>query len=75
MLLSSDAHADTLVGEHKYAAAILEEGGWAFTIQCCDCGAQTAIATYNKPEERQKAAEQAAYTWNLGKVIYPGPGE
>ena len=53
---------------------MFDEGGWALNVQCCDCGAHTAVATY-KPEERQKAAEQAAYTWNLGKVIYPGPGE
>jgi len=57
------------------AAAIFEEGGWAFTIQCCDCGAQTAIATYSKPEDRLQAAQSAAYTWNLGKVTAPNPGE
>ena len=57
------------------AAAMFEEGGWAFTIQCCDCGAQTAIATYSKPEDRRAAAESAAYTWNLGKVTRPDPGE
>lgn len=57
------------------AAAMFEEGGWAFTIQCCDCGAQTAPATYMKPEDRVKAAESAAYTWNLGKVTSPDPGE
>ena len=57
------------------AAALFDEGGWAITIQCCDCGAHTAVATYDKPEDQRKAAESAAYTWNLGKVINPNPGE
>lgn len=57
------------------AAAIFEEGGWAFTVECADCGAHTAPSTYLKPADRKQAAEQAAYTWNLGKVIHPGPGE
>ena len=57
------------------AAAIFEEGCWAFTLQCCDCGAHTAVSTYNRPEERHEAASRAAYTWNLGKVINPAPGE
>ena len=52
-----------------------EEGGWAITVQCCDCGCQTAVATYNKPEERMEAAKSAAYTWNIGKVIYTGAGD
>lgn len=56
-------------------AALFEEGGFAFTVQCADCGAQSAVSTYNKPEDREKAAEMAAYTWNLGKVIRPDPGE
>ena len=57
------------------AAYLSEEGGWAFTVECAECGAHTAVATYKTPEDRQKAAEQAAYTWNLGKVINPAPGE
>lgn len=57
------------------AGVLSEEGGWAFTVECADCGAHTAVSTYMKPEDRLKAAEQAAYTWNLGKVIHPGPGE
>ncbi len=55
--------------------AIFEEGGWAFTVECCDCGAHTAVSTYMKPEDRLTAAENAAFTWNLGKVINPGAGE
>ena len=57
------------------AAYMSEEGGWAISVECVDCGAHTAISTYNKPEEKQAAAESAAYTWNLGKVVAPGPGE
>ena len=53
---------------------ISEEGGWAITVECLDCGSHTT-AYYDKPEDRQKAAEQAAYTWNLGKVVVTGPGE
>lgn len=56
-------------------AYMSEEGGWAISVECVDCGAHTAISTYSKPEERQAAAEMAAYTWNLGKVVAPGPGE
>ena len=44
-------------------------------MECAECGAHTAVATYKNPEDRQRAAEQAAYTWNLGKVINPAPGE
>ena len=57
------------------AAAMFEEGGCAFTVQCCDCGAHTAHSMYKTPEGRQAAAQAAADTWNFGKVIHPGPGE
>ena len=57
------------------AGVLSEEDGWAFTVECVDCGAHTAVSTYRNPEDRQAAAERAAYTWNLGKVIAPGPGE
>lgn len=57
------------------AAALFEEGGWAFTVQCCDCGCQTAVSTYNTPEQREQAAAAAIECWNMGKVIHPGPGE
>ncbi len=54
---------------------LCEEGGWAFTVECADCGAHTGASTYQTPEGRHQAAEAAAYTWNLGKVIHPAPGE
>lgn len=56
-------------------AIMHEEGGWAFSVYCGDCGAHTALAEFRAAEERQQAAETAAYTWNLGKVVHPGPGE
>ena len=57
------------------AGYLSDEGGWAVTVQCVDCGAATAPASYNTPEERMDAAKLAAYTWNMGKVIYTGPGD
>lgn len=54
---------------------LYEEGGWAFSVQCCDCGAHTAHAIYRTPEERLDAAKSAATCWNRGKVVNPGPGE
>ena len=57
------------------AASLCEEGGWAFTVQCCDCGCQTAVFTYQTPDQRSQAAEAAINCWNMGKVIHPGPGE
>ena len=52
-----------------------EEGGWCLYIQCLDCGCHTAELSFDTPEERLDAARRAARTWNLGKVIYPGPGD
>lgn len=52
-----------------------EENGWCWYVMCLDCGAQTASFGYKTPEGRLEAAKQAAYTWNIGKVIRPDPGE
>lgn len=57
------------------AGALCEEGGWAFSVQCCDCGCQTAPAGYDTPDQRKAAAEAAVQCWNLGKVVYTGPGD
>ncbi len=54
---------------------LFEEGGWAFSVLCNDCGCHTAAAAYSKPEERQEAAASAVRCWNMGKVINPAPGE
>ena len=56
-------------------AIMHEEGGWAFSgllrrLRCAHRSGRVPRA-----EERQQAAEAAAYTWNLGKVVHPGPGE
>ena len=57
------------------AGALYEEGGWAFSVLCGDCGCHTAPAAYETPEGREEAANAAAYCRNLGKVIHPGPGD
>ena len=38
---------------------MFDEGGWALNVQCCDCGAHTAVATY-KPEDRMEVAKAVA---------------
>ena len=50
------------------AGCLEEEGGWCVYVQCLDCGCHTE-------EERQEMARRVARHWNLGKVIYPGPGD
>ena len=57
------------------AGALCESGGWAFTVQCCDCGTETAPAEYKTPEQREEAAAAAVHLWNVGKVIHTGPGD
>ncbi len=57
------------------AGSLEEEGGWCVYVQCYDCGCHTAALSYNTPEERLEMARRTAQTWNLGKVIYPGPGD
>ena len=54
---------------------IEEEGGWCLYVQCVDCGAHTAELAFDNEEQRQDAAQRVARNWNLGKVIYPGPGD
>ena len=57
------------------AGVIEEEGGWCLYVQCLDCGCHTAELSFDTPAGRLDAARRAARTWNLGKVIYPGPGD
>ena len=52
-----------------------EERGWCWYVMCPDCGAQTTQFDYRKPEDREKAARDAAKIWNMGKVVSPDPGE
>ena len=52
-----------------------DEAGWCVYVSCLDCGAQTAHVSYNTPEERLAAAQQAARLWNIGKVIHTGVGD
>lgn len=57
------------------AGILEEEGGWCLYVQCLDCGCHTAELSFGSEEERQEMARRAVRTWNLGKVIYPGPGD
>ena len=41
-----------------------DEQGWCVYVTCVDCGAQTAHASYETPEERLAAAQQVAHLWN-----------
>ena len=52
-----------------------EENGWCVYVECLDCGCRTAELPYSDEAGRLKAAEQAAMTWNIGKVIRTTPGE
>ena len=52
-----------------------EENGWCWAVTCLDCGAQTAAFSFRKPEDRLEAAKQAAYVWNIGKVMRSGLGD
>ncbi|WP_295857094.1 Lar family restriction alleviation protein [uncultured Oscillibacter sp.] len=57
------------------AGLMQEEQGWCMYAVCMDCGAQTAQISYNSPEERLNAAQQAAQLWNMGKVVHTGVGD
>ena len=56
-------------------AVLTEEGGWAFEVECTDCGTHSAVSTYEKPEDQLEAAKRAAMTWNMGKVISSRVGD
>ena len=59
-------------------ADAISEGDGKYVIDadtCVDCGAQTAHASYESPEERLAAAQQVAHLWNIGKVLNPGVGD
>lgn len=55
--------------------AMEDEQGWCVYVACLDCGAHTAHASYDTPQERLAAAKQCAHLWNIGKVIHPGVGD
>ena len=57
------------------AGLLEEENGWCWYAMCLDCGAQTGSFPYDTPEGRLKAAQQAAYTWNIGKILRGGVGD
>ena len=57
------------------AGVIEEEGGWCLYVQFVDCGSHTAELSFRNGDERRDAARRVARDWNIGKVIYPGPGD
>ena len=52
-----------------------EEGGWAISVECLDCGCHSAELSYKNEQERMEAANNVAALWNMGKVIYSCVGE
>ena len=57
------------------SALLEEESGWCFYVTCMDCDRHTAEVEYRSAEGRESAARQAAYRWNIGKVLTGVPGE
>ena len=57
------------------SALLEEENGWCFYIACMDCDRHTAEVEYRSDAGREEAARQAAYLWNIGKVLTGTPGE
>ena len=57
------------------SALLEEENGWCFYVTCMDCDRHTAEVEYRSAEGRENAARQAAYLWNIGKVLTGVPGE
>ena len=57
------------------AGLLEEEQGWCWYVTCVDCGSQTAAFEYRNPEGREKAAQDAAMMWNIGKVLRSNPNE
>lgn len=56
-------------------ALLEEENGWCFYVTCMDCDRHTAEVEYRAEKDREAAARQAAYLWNIGKVLTGVPGE
>ena len=52
-----------------------EEQGWCFYVTCMDCDRHTAEVEYRTESGREEAARQAAWLWNIGKVLTGVPGE
>ena len=58
-----------------YHLVDLEEHGWCFYVTCMDCDRHTVEVEYRSPDKREEAARQAAYLWNVGKLLTGTPGE
>ena len=46
-----------------------------FYVTCMDCDRHTVEVEYRSPDKREEAARQAAYLWNVGKLLTGTPGE
>ena len=57
------------------SALLEEESGWCFYVTCMDCDRHTAEVEYRSEKDRESAARQAAYLWNVGKVLTGQPLE
>ena len=71
-------HEELILQDCPYCGGVgllEEENGWCWYAMCMDCGAQTASIEFKTREERKEAASQAAYLWNIGKIIRPGVGD
>ncbi|MDO4458897.1 MAG: hypothetical protein Q4C42_02275 [Clostridia bacterium] len=60
---------------HEDCGYIETEGGWCLYAVCGNCGSTTAFIKYDNDEEKKEAEKQAAWLWNMGKVIAERRGE
>ena len=67
----SEEQAET-AGSERDPALTIKPNRLAGSDACLNCGTETAHVSYKTPEERLEAARQAAYLWNIGKVIHNG---
>lgn len=56
--------------------AMQDEQGWCVSVNCLDCGAETAHASYHTPEERLEAAKRvdAAIALGITQAFIQEPG-
>ena len=77
-LIVLDVYKDIELQDCPYcggAGCLEEENGWCWYVVCMDCGSHTAEASFDSPQERIIAAQNAARVWNMGKVVRGDIGE